>query len=121
MSVRRMQGKEDRSQIAERIVELSDGVLSKENKLSYIALKVGPRVAAVVSKSDRVQFMIPSTDLLHKLTEKRFTLEKAPKSIPMHEHKYYFRGLRLNDINDNEPLFREIVQESVRTLRPKGN
>ncbi len=113
--------RDDPSTIAERIVELSDGVLSREKKRSYIALKVGSRVAAVVSKSDRVQFMIPSTDLLNRVTEKQFTLKKAPNSIPMHEHKYYFQGLRLNEINDNESLFREIVQESVRALRPKRN
>jgi hypothetical protein len=121
MVARRLNG-EDRSKIAARIVELSNGVLSIDpNPRSYIALKLGSRVAATVSKrSDRVQFIIASTGL-HQEAERRFLLEKPPKSIPMHEHKYNFPGLALNDISANEPLFREIVQEAVRILSPKKN
>ena len=121
MTISPPQDNQNRSKIAHRIVELSDGVLSEEKKHSYIALKVGSRVAAVVSNSDRVQFLIPSTELQQKVTEKQFSLKEAPKSIPMHEHKFYIRGLNLDQLNANEPLFREIIRESVSALKRKTN
>ncbi len=113
----------DRSEIAKRLVELSNQVLSKKENKTHIALKVKNRVAVLVSHSERVQFIITSEDLVNRVRAEKFNLTPAPNSIPMHEIKYYFEGLGINQIRAHELLFKEIVNESVQAVmdrKPKG-
>ena len=118
--------KEDRLKIAAQIVELSDQVLSKKVNLSHIALKIGSgpnSVAAVVSNSDRVSFFIRSTDLLNRAKAEGFNPIEAELTSPKNEHRFRFYCLSPANIEAHEGLFREIVQESMRTImdrRPKN-
>jgi hypothetical protein len=111
---------EDRSRIASRLVELSNQVLSTSENSRYFSLTVGNgpnSLAATVHKdSDRVSFFIPSTDLRNQAVEKGFELKEAPQSKGRNKDWFRFSLLRLDDIEGNEDLFRNIVAESVKTI-----
>jgi hypothetical protein len=114
--------KESRREIAKRIAELSGEELRVEPTQKYWALK--PKsgkniVAAVVSDTDRVQFIIPSQVLRDRAKEEGFTLSPARGGMAMHEQKFYFRGLSLNDLRIRETLFRDVVMGSVEAIRDR--
>jgi hypothetical protein len=118
---------EDRLRIAERIVELSNQVLSTKVNGEYIALKVGTGAnsnAVIVRKSeDRVSFFIRSTDLLNRAKAEGFDPVQT-KLTGSFKDRYRFWGLSIADLHNHEDLFREIVNESVHTIidrRPKRN
>jgi hypothetical protein len=93
----------------------------KENQ-RYIALQVGDPPfcnAVMVSNSDRVKFIIQSEDLLKRAGE-----HFEPIEVSGEKRRFTFYGLTINDIQDHEPLFRELVQESIGTeigQKPKGS
>lgn len=112
---------EGRLKIAEMIAQMSDQVLSiHDNRHSgYFALKIGAgpnsNVATVRTDKDRVSFFISSTDVLSRATA-LFNPVPAESTRPCDKDKYRFK-LSLADLQNNESLFREIVNESVRTIR----
>jgi len=114
--------REDRLKIAARIVELSNQVLSTKENAHYIALKIGSgpnsNTVNVWKSHDRVGFFIRSSDLLRKAEAEGFKPEPAKRQLD----RYRFWELSLRDIEAHEPLFREIVKESVGVImdrRPK--
>jgi hypothetical protein len=118
--------REDRMQIAVRIVELSNQVLSPHESDIHIALRIGSppnsNVVTVSKRADRVSFYIRSRDLLSKAEEKGFRPERRESGAPKDKDRYRFSGLGLSDIQAHETLFREIVKESVSVImgrRPK--
>jgi len=116
--------REDRLTVAARIVELSDEILSTDENPQYIALKIasGPNSNAVTVWSDHVSFFIRSTALLDKARADGFEPIQVKSTTPRNQDKYQFPRLSLNQILTHEALFREIVQESMRTImdrRPK--
>jgi hypothetical protein len=129
MTTATQQDQTNQEAIAKRIVELSNNVLSTEKKKSgIIVLKYesGPYSNAVVVRKSRVRFLIQSTDLFEKAKKERFNPkpEDTQNVTSFIEHKVNFEGLRLRDIEAHEPLFKEIVNESVSFimgLRPKKN
>jgi hypothetical protein len=119
------QSETEQEAMASRIVELSNDVLSTgKTKSGYIPLKIasGPYSNVFAVRKNRISCFIRSTELLSRVRAEGFNPEEAPKTVPMNEHKFYFWGLGLDDIHSHESLFREVVQESVRTImdrRPK--
>jgi len=113
--------------MASRIVDLSNKVLSTGTTSSgYIPLKIesGPYSNAVAVGRNWVRCFIQSTALLEKAREEGFDPRKPLKTAPFNEHKFYFDGLCLGDIDAHETLFAEIVKESVKVImdrRPKKN
>jgi len=119
--------REDRLKIAAKIVELSSMVLSKKENPHYIALKVGDgpysNAVTVRWRTDRVSFHIPSTDLVKQAVAAGFSPENCESRRSFFEHKWYFNGLTLADLQKHEPLFSAIVKgslEYIRSRRPKG-
>ena len=119
---------EERRKIADRLVELSDGVLSLEDSDRHIALRIGspPNCNAVtVSKrADRVTFLIRSIDLLRKAEQHGFKPVSAKLVAQRDKDRHRFQGLSASDIQAHESIFKEIVMDSVRTImdrRPKKN
>jgi hypothetical protein len=114
--------KEDRLTLAARLAEFSNGILSTQVNPDHITLKVENRVAIVVSGSDQVGFYIRSTELLERIRGAGFATAKAREKYHKDQNKYLLRHLSLAEINSNEALFKEIVLESVETIkdqRPK--
>jgi hypothetical protein len=111
--------REDRLRIADRIVELSDGVLKRKDTDRHIGLKIGSgpySIAGTVSTHfDRVSFFIRSNDLL-KAVEEKFKPELAESTRPSTKDMYRFWGLSLSDIEAHEALFRRIVKETVNVV-----
>ena len=116
---------EDRREIAERIAQISDQVLSiQDNSPSgYFSLKVGTRphsnVVTVWKSKDRVSFFIRSTDLLNRASTAGFE-PKPTEPSDNNKHKYRFEKLSLADLQNDEGLFREIVRESVGIILDRG-
>ena len=112
--------REDRLRIADRIVELSDGVLERKETDRGIRLKIGSgpySIAGLVSTHhDRVSFFIRSKDLLLKAMEEKFEPELAESTRPSTRDMYRFLGLSLSDIEAHEALFRWIVKETVNVV-----
>jgi hypothetical protein len=112
---------EDRRKIAHRIVELSDRVLSPYESASRIALRIGSppncNTISVSKRYDRVSFFIRSEDLRRRaeaeLRAERFKPERLKSEAQRDKDRYRCSGLRLEDIEAHEALFREIVKESV--------
>jgi hypothetical protein len=102
-------------EVAAKIVELSKGVFSAKINDGYIALKVGNRIAASVHET-RASFFIPSTELLQKAREHFKRVELAPQTKPRNKEWYRIWGLSLNDLQNNETLFEQIVHESLKTV-----
>lgn len=121
--------KDDRRKIADRIVELSDGVLERPRDTKrHISLKIGAGPysnAVTISKYfDRVNFFILSADLLRKAEAEGFKPETVESTRPWPKDRFRFWGLGLGDIQAHEALFREIVVESVRAImdrKPRRN
>ena len=112
--------REDRLKIADRIAELSDGVLERKETDRGIRLKIGSgpySIAGLVSTHyDHVSFFIRSTDLLRKAEAEGFKPEPAESTRPSTKDLNQFRELSLIDIEDHEALFRLIVKESVNVV-----
>jgi hypothetical protein len=129
MQTSQVPSKEERSRLAERIVELSSRVLSKKENSRYMALKVGDgpysNAATVLWREGIVSFHIPSSDLEKQAIAAGFSPEnrQLKSKRPFFRHKRYFHGLTLADLQDHEPLFRAIVKGSldyILSRRPKG-
>lgn len=121
--------KEERSKLADRIVELSSGALSKDEEscLSYIALKVGSgpysNVATVWWRKDMVTFHLPSSDLEKRANDAKLGPENENSSRLFFKHKCRFYGLTPAKLHEHEPLFRAIVKDSLEHVigwRAKG-
>jgi hypothetical protein len=106
--------RDDRWKIADRIVDLSNQVLSREESGIHIALRIGfppnSNTVTVSKRANRVCFFIRSMDLLRKAEAEGF------KPEPRSKDRYRFWGLGLSDIDAHEALFREIVKESVSVI-----
>lgn len=117
--------KDSRMEIAKQIVEFSDQVLSTKKSQDYIALQLGTgrkRNAVTVSNSDHVGFFIQSSGLLKKAKEEGFDPKEEEFSKHGNKHKFVFSDLTLEQIQAHEGLFRDIVRESVDTIKEwKGN
>ena len=127
MQASQVPSKEERSRLAERIVGLSSGVLSKKENPNYIALKVGDgpysNAVTVRWRKDRVSFHMPSSDLVNQAIAAGFSPKNAQARRPFFKHKYYFYGLTLADLQEHKPMFRAIVKDSLEHIlsrRPKG-
>lgn len=124
---RRIPSKEERRTLAERIIELSSPRLFKKENQHYIALQVGERpycnAIALSWRKDRVSFYIPSSYLLTQATTEGLKPEHAQPRERLSEHKFYFYGLKPEDLRKHESLFRSIIDESIdfiKSQRPKG-
>jgi hypothetical protein len=121
--------KEERSRLADRIVELSSEALSsdKTSSKNYIALKVGggphSNAATVRWRDDVVTFHIPSSDLVNRAIAAGFSPENEHSVRPFFKHKHRFCGLTLADLQEHESLFRAIVKDLTKYVvgwRQKG-
>jgi len=131
MTARMVLKPEDRLEIADRIAQMSDPVLSIQNNDSgYLSLKVGTgpysNAVTVWKNEDRVSFFIRSTDILNKASAAGFTpIAVDPTATASNnKYKYAFELLSFTDLQNNEGLFREIVKDSVETVvdrRPRRN
>jgi hypothetical protein len=112
------EAQENRLKIATRIVELSNQRLSTHPNPKYIALKIGsgPYSNAFAVRNDRISCFIHSTDLLNRIKSAGFNPREAPKTTPMNEHKFYFSGSDMKNIQNHGELLREVVNESVATI-----
>lgn len=109
--------REERRTIAAEIKRLSNNpeLEVREEPKRHIALKIGVgnfSNAAVVSDSGYVKFFIRSNDLLERAQE-RYKPELVKSTGPWAGFGYRFWGLRLNDIQANEALFRALIKESM--------
>jgi hypothetical protein len=117
---------EDRLKMAELIAQMSaQGLLTTPNK-KYLALKVGsgPNSNVVTMWKDRVSFFLSSSDLIAKAKAAGFDPKAAKASRACDKNKFRFFKLSLHDLQNNEGLFSEIVNESVKTIlerRPHTN
>lgn len=118
------QNRADRLKLAARIVELSNQVLSTKQNKDYIALQIGtpPNCnAVIVSDDDYVKFLVRSTNRAEEFidrakTEGGFTPDK-PKWRGEWRGSCRFWGLGLNDLQTHEGLFRDMVEQSVNSLK----
>src|SRR5271170_955165 len=115
---------EERVELAKYLMGLSNEHLSLTDKpRNYIAIEVGfkPNKNAIgVSKyRDRVSLLVRSTDLLRRIEMAGFTPVPVPQTRPMMKDKYFILGLSKNDVNRHEALFREVVKESIETVRSR--
>ncbi len=115
MTIENPPARENRRNVAVKIVELSDQRLSTSENTDHISPKIGLSVAVVVSNSDQVGFFIRSTELLDKIKQAGLSLKKGRVKNPKDENKYVFRALSPENIEAHKELFREIVEESIQT------
>src|ERR1035437_934491 len=117
--------REDRLKVADRIVELSDQVLSRAERRYHFALKIGSgpnsNTVNVSKRFDRVSFFIRSSSLLRKAEAEGFKPDPAESTWAPNKDRFRFRELRLRDIEAHEALckYPPAKPEALRLLAPQ--
>lgn len=123
MEADRMTEKQDRWEIANSIKRLSERLSEPKQNEAYLTFKIGTRNAINVwTNSDHVSFYLPSTELLEKARAAGFEPEEEPdQTKPRNTNWFKFWRLSASEIEAHEELFREIVQESMKTASQREN
>jgi hypothetical protein len=116
MTITRPSAENKRMQIAKRLIELSDHVLSvAHTKSGYVVLKLGQNSNSNVITiwNNRTSCFINNFELLENARAAGFHPEPVIVKRKSEKDRFRFRNLTGDDIEKHEELFRKIVKDSI--------